>query len=206
MKRANNVSNAGNSSSNNKYNNYNNNNSNTNISKKSKPSNNNYDDDDYSPSFEDELGMMDDCMMMPIDMDNLITGIDENESSTSSSSDNQQQLRWLRNIKKIYDSNIDNLAFHWLDIDMTSGDPLKSNPDGSSSIVGSMEGPVPIIRMYGVTNEGYSVMANIHGFTPYFYISFPTSIELTESFMAQLRQTLDQKVSIYIYIVKLYKT
>lgn len=185
MKRANNISN----STGNKYNS----NNNSNISKKSKSSDNNNYEDDYSPSFEDELGMMDDCIMMTTDNDNLITGFDENESS-SSSSDNQQQLRWLRNTKKNYDSKIDNLAFHWLDIDMTSGDPLTSNPDGSNSIVGSMEGPVPIIRMYGVTAEGHSVMTNIHGFTPYFYISFPSSVDLTESFMAQLRQTLDHKV------------
>lgn len=186
MKRANNISN----STGNKYNS----NNNSNISKKSKSSDNNNYDDDYSPSFEDELGMMDDCIMMTTDNDNLITGFDDNESSSSSTSDNQQQLRWLRNIKKNYDSKIDNLAFHWLDIDMTSGDPLTSNPDGSNSIVGSMEGPVPIIRMYGVTAEGHSVMTNIHGFTPYFYISFPSSVDLTESFMAQLRQTLDHKV------------
>jgi DNA polymerase delta subunit 1 len=197
MKRTNNAS----SSAGNKYNsNNNNNNNNNNVSKKLKSSDNNY-EDDYSPSFEDELGMMDDCIMMTTDTDNFITGIDENDLSSSSNlSDNQQQLRWLRNVKKTYDSKIDNLAFHWLDIDMTSGDPLTSNPDGSNSIVGSMEGPVPIIRIYGVTAEGHSVMTNIHGFTPYFYISFPSSIDLTESFMAQLRQTLDHKVTLFLML------
>ena len=31
----------------------------------------------------------------------------------------------------------------------------------------------PTIRMYGVTAEGYSVCAHVHGFLPYFYIHAP---------------------------------
>ena len=36
-----------------------------------------------------------------------------------------------------------------------------------------MSGPVPIIRMFGVTDSGNSVMCHVHGFTPYFYIPAP---------------------------------
>ena len=35
---------------------------------------------------------------------------------------------------------------------------------------GSQVGPVPIICMYGVTMDGNSVAAYVHGFSPYFYI------------------------------------
>ena len=38
---------------------------------------------------------------------------------------------------------------------------------------GSQVGPVPIIRMYGVTNDGNSVLAYIHGYAPYFYVPAP---------------------------------
>ena len=31
-------------------------------------------------------------------------------------------------------------------------------------------GPVPIVRMFGVTMEGNSVTAHIHGFQPYFFV------------------------------------
>lgn len=31
-------------------------------------------------------------------------------------------------------------------------------------------GPTPIIRIYGVTMEGHSVMAHVHGFHPYFFV------------------------------------
>ena len=36
------------------------------------------------------------------------------------------------------------LAFQWIDIDLTTGDPLSSFP--SDKVVGLGEGPVPIIR------------------------------------------------------------
>ena len=35
---------------------------------------------------------------------------------------------------------------------------------------GATVGPVPIIRMYGITENGNSVMAHIHGFAPYFFV------------------------------------
>lgn len=37
------------------------------------------------------------------------------------------------------------LSFQWIDIDMTSGDPMSSNPDGSE-VIGLKVGPVPIVR------------------------------------------------------------
>ena len=57
------------------------------------------------------------------------------------------------------------------------------------------EGPVPVIRLYGVTSQGHSVMASVHGFTPYFYVSLPSSIHLSDSFLGQIRSALDQRVS-----------
>lgn len=131
------------------------------------------------PSFEEELGMMD---QMEFEV------IEGAEGDTADS----QEGRWARS-KTGYDRS-EALAFHWIDIDMTSGQPLPSNPDGTE-VIGSTEGPVPVIRMYGVTAQGQSVMANVHGFTPYFYVSFPTSVDLSDNLLGQLRASLDQKVS-----------
>jgi hypothetical protein len=139
--------------------------------------------EDEGPSFEDELGLMDEQMEFEV-----IEGV-EFESNSGES----QEGRWSRG-KHGYDP-AEPLAFHWLDIDTVSGQPLDSNPDGTD-VIGSTEGPVPVIRMYGVTAQGQSVMANVHGFTPYFYISFPGSFELTDAVLGQLRATLDQKVHI----------
>jgi DNA polymerase delta subunit 1 len=38
---------------------------------------------------------------------------------------------------------------------------------------GSQQGPVPIMRMYGVTMEGNSICCHVHGFSPYFFVSAP---------------------------------
>jgi DNA polymerase elongation subunit (family B) len=76
---------------------------------------------------------------------------------------------------------------------MASGEPWHENPDGN--VVGSREGPVPVIRFYGVTAAGSSIMLSVHGFTPYFYVSLPSSFDLNnDAFLGALRSSLDQKV------------
>ena len=100
-------------------------------------------DDDFGNSFEDDLMAMDDN----VDMEML-----EGEGDDIVGEE-RQQLRWKRPDIADHDARTMPLSFHWLDIDMTSGNPLPANPDGGK-MVGSTEGPVPIIRMYGVTSKG----------------------------------------------------
>lgn len=38
---------------------------------------------------------------------------------------------------------------------------------------GQSQGKVPIVRMFGVTDNGNSVCCHIHGFAPYFYVPAP---------------------------------
>ncbi len=76
---------------------------------------------------------------------------------------------------------------------MSSGEPLLFNPDGGQ-VHGSREGPVPIVHLYGVTQEGHSVMVSAHGFTPYFFVSFPSSLSLNETLLGQMQAVLDQRV------------
>lgn len=45
---------------------------------------------------------------------------------------------------------------------------------------GPAEGPMPVMRIFGVTPAGNSVMAHIHGFAPYFYIKAPASFNTPE--------------------------
>ena len=83
---------------------------------------------------------------------------------------------------------------------MTSGYPLSANPDGGK-VIGSLEGPVPIIRLYGVTRDGRSILAAVHGFTPYFFVSPPPGMDLGDIQLGLLRTVLDQRVSQYFKIV-----
>lgn len=56
---------------------------------------------------------------------------------------------------------------------------------------GSREGPVPIIRLFGITAEGNSVMAHVHGFTPYFYCQVPSSFDPSRH-IKEFQMALDQ--------------
>ena len=46
----------------------------------------------------------------------------------------------------------------------------------------------PVLRMYGITQEGYSVLAHIHGFLPYFYC--PTGTATPQAFHQSLEQQI----------------
>lgn len=62
---------------------------------------------------------------------------------------------------------------------MTSGGPLAIDPaTGEKPKQQSPEEIVPVIRMYGVTEQGHSVFTHIHGFVPYFYIPAPAGFEV----------------------------
>ena len=132
-------------------------------------------------SFEDDLMEMDDLIGATqglSDYDNDITGSQEDRW-------HRPDCSFLRN-----DTNIE---IQWMDIDMTSGPPLSANPSGGE-FVGLKTGPVPIIRMYGVSRDGFSVMVCVHGYIPYFFVSLPSHVHLPDISLEQLRSHLDQRV------------
>jgi len=49
---------------------------------------------------------------------------------------------------------------------------------------------VPVLRMYGVSEEGHSVLAHIHGFEPYFYVECPQELQ-NPAGMAAFQQALE---------------
>jgi DNA polymerase delta subunit 1 len=108
--------------------------------------------------------------------------------------DVEQEKRWARPAVGNIDSATTDLAMHWIDIDMTSGEALATNPCKGENTVGSRDNVCPIIRLYGSTDEGHSVLAYIHGFTPYMYVGLPNSMKLDNNSMGQLRLVLDQKM------------
>ena len=135
---------------------------------------------DEEPTFEEELMMMEQTQGAE--------GYDNSDSTLEGGA------KWSRPMSKIVDPSEQPLVFQWLDIDMTSGDVLEANPSGDK-IVGSLVGPVPVVRLYGVTQDGESILACIHGFTPYFYASLPNNADLTPQRLGELRSYLDERVS-----------
>lgn len=140
--------------------------------------------EDDEPSFE-EVMMMDDELLVEEMVE--IDGKDDVDGGVRSTKWSRAETDAMFNVTE------ENLLFQWCDIDMTSSQPLTSNPDGKA-VVGSLEGPVPVVRLYGVTKNGKSVMATVHGFTPYLYVSAPQGADISDQSLGILRTTLDQKM------------
>ncbi|XP_059007002.1 DNA polymerase delta catalytic subunit [Mustela lutreola] len=76
--------------------------------------------------------------------------------------------RWLRPTPPPLDPQTEPLIFQQLEIDHYVGpaQPLPWTPQPSRN-------PVPVLRAFGVTDEGVSVCCHIQGFAPYFYTPAP---------------------------------
>eukprot|EP00392_Amoebophrya_sp_AT5.2_P000852 g854.t1 len=78
------------------------------------------------------------------------------------------------------------LQFMQVDVDDYQSNPHKTfHPHAENS-------EVPILRMYGITPEGHSVLAHIHGFTPYFYCPVGTTAVDAKIFQESLEVQLKQ--------------
>ncbi|CAH2267635.1 jg16926 [Pararge aegeria aegeria] len=133
------------------------------------------DDDDENEmpcSFEDQLAGME----SEFDSPQIFGDGPENQSTN---------VKWSRPAPPDFNSKKDALIFQQLDIDHYNGQPLQGMP-------GSQLGPIPIMRMYGVTMEGNSVCCHVHGFTPYFYVTVPTNFD--ESSCHTLKTNLNKAV------------
>lgn len=66
----------------------------------------------------------------------------------------------------------DSITFQQIDIENYIARAMNGMP-------GAQSGPVPVIRMFGITMDGNSVCCHVHGFTPYFYIGAPAGFDHT---------------------------
>ncbi|KAF4695523.1 DNA-directed DNA polymerase delta [Perkinsus olseni] len=80
------------------------------------------------------------------------------------------------------DALTNSLAFMQVDVDNYSAAPRACDP--------IQNGEVPVIRMFGVTAAGNSLMCHIHGFLPYFYCPRPDQTVDCERFQARLESAL----------------
>lgn len=130
-------------------------------------------EDNIPGSFEDQLAGMD---TEEFESQQVFGEGPENQSTNT---------KWSRPSAPVMDPKKDILMFQQLDIDHYNGQPIHGMP-------GSQLGPVPIMRMYGVTMEGNSVCCHVHGFTPYFYVTVP--LNFTEYSCNDLKNNLNKAI------------
>ena len=147
--------------------------------------------DDFFPEPDDEDLIIDE---EPIP-DEVIGAHD----STFSDLKEELRQRWLRPPSQVLDNTAD-VSLQWFDLDVIGGNPLDQHPselvNDRRRVVGSSTGQVPVIRAYGVTDQGNSVAVFIHGFTPYGYFALPANatFENTEENLAKIRASINNRL------------
>ncbi|XP_053690077.1 DNA polymerase delta catalytic subunit [Sabethes cyaneus] len=132
------------------------------------------DEDEFESHFEAELANMEGDEML--EQAHLVGQGPEVENTCA---------KWSRPQPRDYNPNQDALIFQQIDIEHYVGQPMPGMP-------GAQIGPVPVMRMFGITEEGNSVCAHVHGFTPYLYVAAPRGF--TKSHLAEFRTALDKSV------------
>jgi len=92
---------------------------------------------------------------------------------------------WQRPPPPPLDQAKDRLVFQQVELDHYIGQPVPGMPGASA-------GPVPVIRMFGVTNDGNSVCAHVHGFHPYIFV--PVPMYFGEEHLPAFRRILNQVI------------
>eukprot|EP00948_MAST-09A_sp_MAST-9A-sp1_P000885 g885.t1 len=87
-----------------------------------------------------------------------------------------------------------------VDIDMYRGFALRANPNPLGELVGPAKGACPVVRLYGVTETGNTVLVHVHGFTPYIYCAIPDDFEESEI------ETWRAKLESILRTTRTYKT
>eukprot|EP00004_Rigifila_ramosa_P023332 TRINITY_DN6539_c0_g1_i1.p1 TRINITY_DN6539_c0_g1~~TRINITY_DN6539_c0_g1_i1.p1 ORF type:complete len:1108 (+),score=265.50 TRINITY_DN6539_c0_g1_i1:22-3324(+) len=154
------------------------------------------DDDDGDNDFDDgddDMDMFDDG-----GEDVEFEGEDGEAANHSFSTDVEEEVflkhfsSWARRPLPAINPATDRLVFQQLEIDYYTANPIPGMP-------GPLNGPVPVVRMYGVTAAGNTVLAHVHGFMPYFYIpmgALPGFVpESCEQFRRFLNEKLGQRVA-----------
>ncbi|KAL4658284.1 DNA polymerase delta catalytic subunit [Arapaima gigas] len=93
--------------------------------------------------------------------------------------------RWRRPQPPPLEPTTDHLVFQQIELDYYLGSPVAGMP-------GQSQGSVPIIRMFGVTDNGNSVCCHVHGFAPYFYTPAPSGF--TSAHLSDFQKELNAVV------------
>ncbi|CAG5897641.1 unnamed protein product [Menidia menidia] len=138
--------------------------------------------DDSPSQFEEELLQFDEAEMESEEFESQ-TGHDVIPvGDLFSANDNP---RWPRPPAPSLDPSSDTLVFQQIDLDYYLDRSVSGMP-------GQSQGKVPIIRMFGVTDNGNSVCCHIHGFAPYFYVTAPNGFK--SDYLGEFQRELNSAV------------
>lgn len=141
---------------------------------------NSHNEEDEPSNFEEELALMEE-----LEDEFRVDGTDSQESVGEGPESIVSNVKWSRPSPPAVNPAKDTLTFQQIDLDYYTGQPIHGMP-------GSSTGPVPIMRMFGVTMEGYSVMCHFHGFLPYFYVAAPSGFG--QQHCALFREVLNKAI------------
>ncbi|XP_052407697.1 DNA polymerase delta catalytic subunit isoform X2 [Carassius gibelio] len=142
----------------------------------------NTDWEDSPSQFEEELALFDE-MEMEAESGEGQAGHDVVPVGELFSTD--LNPRWKRPHAPPLQPNSDTLIFQQIDLDYYLGSAVAGMP-------GQVQGKVPIVRMFGVTDSGNSVCCHVHGFAPYFYVPAPHGF--TNAHLAEFQRELNSAV------------
>lgn len=93
------------------------------------------------------------------------------------------------------DKNI--LSIKIVSVDHYSSFPIQNLDDTRSEFRENIVKQVPVIRIYGITQNKKKICANVHGAFPYFYIPCSeTSCEKIDQLMQDIASQLDKSINI----------
>lgn len=139
-------------------------------------------DDDGPSQFEEELAFLDEVEAEMMEMDAQASSDVLPIGKLVSMPMNP---KWLRPAPPKLDPRVDALCFQQVELDYYVGTHVSGMP-------GATQGPVPIVRMFGVTAEGNSVCCHVHGFAPYFYV--PAQTGFKEEHLSDFKKELNNAV------------
>lgn len=163
------------------------------------------DDEESAPAADDEL-FDDDLVMATAEEEDIPEEALEEVKAKIPAKDQQ---RWKRpDLPEDFGATaaVNDLNMQWIDMDVVvASKPLEKNPNSArKDVLGSKDGQVPVLRCYGVDEEGHSVAAFLHGFTPYAYFAFPTAAttskttttggECDAAALAEIRSVIDTRL------------
>ncbi|XP_039365886.1 DNA polymerase delta catalytic subunit isoform X2 [Mauremys reevesii] len=126
-------------------------------------------EDDGPSHFEEELALLDEVEAeMALEMKESQPAPDTVPLGSLISSVGNP--KWQRPPPPRINPTQDALCFQQVELDYYVGVSVPGMP-------GATQGPVPILRMFGVTAAGNSVCCHIHGFAPYFYVPAPAGFQ-----------------------------